>query len=52
MMVASYSARPAKKETWEEQARLLIKFYNARALCENDEMSFIEYMKAKGDAHY
>jgi len=52
MFVASYCARPDKKEKWEEQARLLIKMYNARTLCENDEMSFIEYMKAKGDAHY
>jgi len=52
MFVASYVARPDKKETWEEQARLLIKYYNARALCENDDISFIEYMKAKGDAYY
>jgi hypothetical protein len=52
MFVASYCARPDKKETWEEQARLLIKYYNARALCENDDISFIEYMKNKGDAHY
>jgi hypothetical protein len=52
MFVASYCARPEKKEKWEEQARLLIKYYNARTLCENDDISFIEYMKAKGDAHY
>jgi len=52
MFVASYCARPDKKETWEEQARLLIKFFNARTLCENDDISFIEYMKSKGDAHY
>jgi hypothetical protein len=52
MFVASYCARPNKKETWEEQARLLIKFYNARTLCENDEISFIDYMINKGDAHY
>ena len=52
MFVASYCARPDKKEHWEEQARLLIKYYNARTLCENDDISFIEYMKAKGDAHY
>ena len=52
MFVASYCARPEKKETWEEQARLLIKYYNARTLCENDDISFIEYMKAKGDARY
>lgn len=52
MFVASYVARPDKKETWEEQARLLIKYYNARTLCENDEISFIDYMISKGDAHY
>jgi hypothetical protein len=52
MFVASYCARPDDKKTWEEQARLLIKFYNARALCENDEISFIDYMVSKGDAHY
>ncbi len=52
MFVASYCARPDKKEVWEEQARYLIKYYNARALCENDEISFIDYMIAKGDAHY
>lgn len=52
MFVASYCARPDKKETWEEQSRLLIKYYNARTLCENDDISFIEYMKSKGDAHY
>ena len=52
MFVASYCARPDKKETWEEQARYLIKYFNARTLVENDEISFIEYMKSKGDAHY
>ena len=52
MFVASYCARPDKKEVWEEQARLLIKYYNARALCENDEVSFIDYMISKNDAHY
>lgn len=52
MFVASYCARPDNKEQWNEQARFLIKYYNARALCENDDISFIEYMKSKGDAHY
>lgn len=52
MFVAAYVARPDRKEVWEEQARLLIKYYNARTLCENDDISFIEYMKAKGDDHY
>jgi len=52
MFVASYCARPDNKDHWNEQARLLIKYFNARALCENDDISFIEYMKSKGDAHY
>ncbi len=51
MFVASYCARPDNKDHWNEQARLLIKYYNARTLCENDDISFIEYMKSKGDAH-
>ncbi len=51
MFVASYAARPDNKDVWENQARLLCKYYNALVLCENDEISFIEYMKAKGDAH-
>lgn len=52
MFVASYVARPENKDVWEDQARLLIKYYNARTLCENDDISFIEYMKAKGDSRY
>jgi hypothetical protein len=51
MFVASYVARPDKQEDWNEQARLLCKYYNARILCENDEMSFINHMIAKGDSH-
>ena len=51
MFVATYCARPDNKDHWNEQARLLIKYYNARTLCENDDISFIEYMKSKGDAH-
>lgn len=52
MLVASYVARPENKRDWEEQARLLIKYYNARTLCENDEISFIDYMISVGDAQY
>lgn len=52
MLVAYYAARPDKKEKWEKQAELLIKMYNARTLCENDEISFIEHMKAVNAAHY
>jgi hypothetical protein len=52
MFVASYSARPKNIDDWHENARNLIKFYNAIGLSENDEMSFINYMIYKGDGHY
>jgi len=52
MIVAAYAARPDNPEQWNEQARLLIKYYNARTLCENDDMTFINYMISKGDGHY
>ncbi len=51
MLVASYVARPESKEYWQDQTRLLIKYYNAFTLVENDELSFIDYMKHKNDAH-
>lgn len=50
MFVASLVSRPASKEEWNEQARLLIKYYNAFTLVENDEYSFVDYMIKKGDA--
>jgi hypothetical protein len=52
MLVAAYAARPENPEKWNEQARMLIKWYNARTLCENDDMTFINYMISKGDGHY
>jgi hypothetical protein len=52
MFVASYVARPNDKGEWNENARLLIKYYNALTLCENDEISFIDYMIKKGDSMY
>lgn len=52
MFVAAYVARPKTADEWCENARNLIKFYNARTLCENDDMTFIRYMINKGDGHY
>lgn len=50
LFVASYVARPDSKDKWNETARMLIKYYNAYTLCENDEYSFIDYMVKKNDA--
>lgn len=44
MIVASYVARPASKLEWYENTRLLLKFYNALALVENEDVGFIDYM--------
>lgn len=52
MLVAAYAARPDSPNDWNEQARFLIKYYNARTLCENDDLTFINHMIAKGDGHY
>lgn len=52
MFVAWYVARPKDKSVWNNNARLLLKYYNAQGLCENDEMSFIDYMNTKGDGHF
>jgi hypothetical protein len=49
MIVASYVGRPGKVDDWNEQARLLIRYYNAFTLVENDDMTFIRYMQNKGD---
>lgn len=50
LFVASYVARPNNKDKWNETARMLIRYYNAYTLVENDEYSFIDYMVKKGDA--
>lgn len=47
--VAWFVSRYENKDYWNEQARLLLKFYNAYTLVENDEYSFIQYMLSKGD---
>ncbi len=52
MIVAWYVGRPDSKETWNNNARLLIEYYNAITLCENDEMSFIDYMISKDKGHF
>ena len=51
MPIAWYVGRPKDKGTWNDNARKLIKYYNAHCLCENDEYGFIEYMINKGEGH-
>lgn len=49
-MVAQYAGRPDKIETWYENTRLLLKFYGAVCLCENDDYNFIQYMIGLNEA--
>lgn len=52
IIVAQYVGRPDKINTWHENARNLIKYYNALTLCENEDKGFIDYMINKGDGFY
>jgi hypothetical protein len=51
-IVASYSARPKKIGKWQEQIRLLLEWYGATVLPENEESSFIRYFDEKNIGHY
>lgn len=53
MIVAQYVGRPSNKIEWYENARMLLKYYNALALCENEDVGFIDYMLyTKKEGHY
>lgn len=49
MLVASYIGRPKKIQTWYEETRKLLDFYNAKTLCENMDMGFIDHCIEKKD---
>ena len=49
MIVASYIGRPKKIQTWYEETRKLLDFYNAKTLCENMDMGFIDHCIEKKD---
>ena len=52
MFVASYTARPPSQMEWNENARNLIKYYNAIAVVENDQPSFVHHMITKNEEMY
>lgn len=45
--VASYTARPQSIARWREQVRLLLEYYDATCLPENEEASFIRWFDEK-----
>src|SRR5690606_1356619 len=44
MPVAWYHGRPKDIAEWQENVRLLLKLYNASAMCESNDENFITYM--------
>lgn len=44
-IVAYYDSRPARKRDYYRNLYLLIKYYNARILHENEDNGFVEYME-------
>ena len=50
IVVAAYTGRPKKIEQWYEITKLLLKYYNARTLCENMDYGFIQHCVEKNEA--
>ncbi len=51
MPVACYVGRPKDIDKWYDMTKKLLKFYNARALCENMDYGFIQHCVEKKEAH-
>jgi hypothetical protein len=49
IVVASYTGRPNKIEKWYETTKLLLKYYNAKALVENMDYGFIQHCVDKNE---
>jgi len=52
IVVATYTGRPKKIETWYEVTKMLLKYYNAKTLCENMDMGFIQHCIEKNEAAF
>ncbi|XAI97418.1 hypothetical protein [Leptolyngbya phage Lbo-JY46] len=50
-IVASYAARPQTMKEWHENVELLLEFYNAVCMPENEGGTMIQYFDQKGKAH-
>jgi hypothetical protein len=52
MPVCWYTARPKSIDEWNENVRMMIKWYNASAMCENNDYGFIQYMLNRNEEMY
>ena len=51
-IVASYAARPETMKEFQENIEMLLEFYNAICMMENEGTNFIQYMENKNKGHY
>lgn len=49
-IVAAYHGRPKRIQTWYENTKMLLEFYNAKTLCENMDYGFIQHLIDKNEA--
>jgi hypothetical protein len=52
IVVAAYTGRPKKIEQWYEMTKMLLKYYNAKTLCENMDMGFIQHCIEKNESAF
>lgn len=52
MIVAAYHGRPKKIQTWYANTKMLLKFYNAKTLCENMDYGFIQHLIEKNESPF
>jgi hypothetical protein len=50
-MVASYTARPRTMKEWHQNVEMLLEYYNAVCMPENEGGTFIQYFDQKNKAH-
>lgn len=50
-IVASYSARPQTMKEWQENVELLLEYYNAVAMMENEGTTLLQYLDSKNKGH-
>lgn len=50
-IVASYAARPKTMKEWHENVEMLLEFYNAVCMPENEGGTFIQYFDQKNKGH-
>lgn len=52
MIVASFASRPATMNEWHETVELLLEYYNAVCMPENEGTTFIQWFDQRNKAHY